>query len=539
MRIQTMKQYQRAVSRGTPATYRFLAAALATAALAAPSSAADDDDKGIVRPVVKHVVKFVLGKLVDDNIWDAVTGAPDLVKVDQRLRQLEDCAALRPEMLDEIHKLRQQLNDRVTRDEFRRMADRTTEQLGVIQQRLDEHDEEIEKLKVLQEDLKNKTENSASAEYFRRRGEAYEADSKKHQGYEADSRKYKAAACYNIAIQLAPKDPAGYLRRSEFYVKLGAAGVAVADAAEVIRLDPKSAAARYFQGLGNLANGSYQEAVEDLNRALELGAPDSAAAYAARGAARFHRGEYELALGDCNDSIRTNPNPLAYRVAAMTLAARKDFDNAAAWASQAVSLAPSADNLLVLAEARISRREFDQAVEDAGKAVRLAPKSARGYYLRGLGYAGGTKYAEAVKEYTEAIKLDPLFAAAYNARAYAYSNGTTRDTNQAIADATEALRLDPKFVDAYCTLGVAYRLRADDTPVLAFDPEPVRKAAQQAKELDYDRAIAQLSIAIRLDPQCAKAYLWRGDAYFLRNKPGDREQHTADYKEAERLSGKP
>ncbi len=424
--------------------YRVLAAALVVAALAAPLPAAADADPGVVRPVLKHVGKVLFSKLVEDNIWDAVTGKPDLAKMDQRLSQLERCAALRPEMQDEIHKLRQQINDRVTRDEFRRMADRTAEQLRTIEQRLDEHDEEIEKLKVLQEDARNKTANADSAAYFRSRGE----------GYERDGQKYKAAACYNIAVWLAPKDPAGYLRRSEFYVKLGAGGVAVPDATEAIRLDPNSAVAHYYLGLGHLANGSYKEADDTLTRALDLGPPDAAGVYAARGAARLQRGEHAAAVSDCDESIRKAPNPLAYRTRAMAHVARREFGKAVDDAGKAVRLEPKgAENYLVRAQAWIGRGDFYfyYAVDDAGEAIRLAPKSARGYYLRGLGYACQKKCDAAVKEYTEAIKIDPLFVAAYNARADAYINGPhdADKTNRAIEDATEALRLDPKSVDAY------------------------------------------------------------------------------------------
>jgi tetratricopeptide (TPR) repeat protein len=51
------------------------------------------------------------------------------------------------------------------------------------------------------------------------------------------------------------------------------------------------------------------------------------------------------------------------------------------------------------------------------------------------------------------------------------------DYDRAIADLTEAIRLDPKYVWAYASRGEAYRMKGD-----------------------YDRAIADLTEAIRLDP---------------------------------------
>ena len=64
------------------------------------------------------------------------------------------------------------------------------------------------------------------------------------------------------------------------------------------------------------------------------------------------------------------------------------------------------------------------------------------------------------------------------------------DTDRAIADYTEAIRLDPKYANAYHNRGLAYRDKGDT-----------------------DRAIADYTEAIRLDPKYANAYNNRGVAY--------------------------
>ena len=86
------------------------------------------------------------------------------------------------------------------------------------------------------------------------------------------------------------------------------------------------------------------------------------------------------------------------------------------------------------------------------------------------------------------------------------------DTDRAIADYTEAIRLDPKFAIAYNNRGLAYRDKGDT-----------------------DRAIADFTEAIRLDPKFANAYASRGVAY--RDK-GDMDRAIADYTEAIRLDPK-
>ena len=77
---------------------------------------------------------------------------------------------------------------------------------------------------------------------------------------------------------------------------------------------------------------------------------------------------------------------------------------------------------------------------------------------------------------------------AYNNRGLAYSDKGEND--RAIADYTEAIRLDPKYANAYINRGLAYREKGET-----------------------DRAIADFTEAIRLDPKFADAYVNRGLAY--------------------------
>jgi len=101
-----------------------------------------------------------------------------------------------------------------------------------------------------------------------------------------------------------------------------------------------------------------------------------------------------------------------------------------------------------------------------------------------------------------------------NDRAIAYVNRgaeyrAKRDIDRAIADNTEAIRLDPSYANAYVGRGAAYAL-----------------------EGYLDRALIDFNEAIRLDPNYANAYSGRGRAYASKH---EFDRALSDYNEAIRL----
>ena len=98
-------------------------------------------------------------------------------------------------------------------------------------------------------------------------------------------------------------------------------------------------------------------------------------------------------------------------------------------------------------------------------------------------------------------------ARAYGNRGITYTN--QGDFDRAIVDLSEAIRLDRTWAGGYSNRGRAYREKGDDR-----------------------RAIADLTEAIRLDPRLVIAYYSRGRAH---NNIGDFDRAMADFNEAIRL----
>jgi len=94
----------------------------------------------------------------------------------------------------------------------------------------------------------------------------------------------------------------------------------------------------------------------------------------------------------------------------------------------------------------------------------------------------------------------------YNRGNTYYSNG---DYDRAIADFTQAIRLDPNLAPAYSNRARAYNSKGD-----------------------YDKAIADATQAIRLNPNLAPAYYNRAIAY---NSKSDYDKAIADFTQAIRL----
>jgi tetratricopeptide (TPR) repeat protein len=123
-------------------------------------------------------------------------------------------------------------------------------------------------------------------------------------------------------------------------------------------------------------------------------------------------------------------------------------------------------------------------------------------------------YDEAVAIFGEVVRLTPTLAAAFGDRGLAYGRrgvayGNNGDFDRAIADLNQAIRLNPDNARYFNRRGFAYTRKAD-----------------------HARAMADYNEAIRLDPKLALAFTNRGGTFATK---GDVHRALSDYTEAIRL----
>jgi len=382
-----------------------------------------------------------------------------------------------------------------------------------------------------------------------------------------------AAATVAVAAAAAAETPfstdASVLyRRGDGFLKNDQYDKAIDDFNAAIKLDPKHSLAYSGRGTALLGKKQYDKAVDDFITAIALD-PNYAPAYAGRGSVFLEKKQFDKAIDDFTRAVELDPNnALAKDNLNKANAAKAASEAAAKAAAEEKARADAEAKLRADAEAKAAAEAEEKAKADA-EAKRIAEAEAKAkaeadaadLYRRGDESLKNKHFDKAIDDCTKAIALDPNNAGAYATRGEAFRMKSQYD--KAIDDCTKAIALDPNNAGAYATRGEAFlenkqfdKAVDDFNKAIELDPNcPLKDNLNKAKEelkkaasteakaylesgIAYrekgncDQAIADLTQAIKLDPNNATAYFSRGLAYDRIPNDDNRNKAIADYTQA-------
>lgn len=138
----------------------------------------------------------------------------------------------------------------------------------------------------------------------------------------------KAAADYDEAIKINPRNAMAYVYRAGSLDNRGESDDALKDYAEAIRINPREYFAYCYRGVAFFRQGEIENALTDFAKAIEMN-PTRPDAYVCRARLRLHRKDYPGAIADCATGIEYHPDWIsAYTLRSMAYLRSGKFDQA-------------------------------------------------------------------------------------------------------------------------------------------------------------------------------------------------------------------
>jgi tetratricopeptide (TPR) repeat protein len=315
-----------------------------------------------------------------------------------------------------------------------------------------------------------------------------------------------AEAEKELALMMpSPPTAEGYLRRaairdpSEVDQKL-------ADIDQALELRPASVDAAMFKINLDIEKGELKDASDVLDRSIALN-PDNAALLHRRAAMRAENRQFDLAVEDLGRIMAKNPANI------------EDLRDSCRYKA-------------------LSGKNFDGALADCQAALKLDPTSDEAKEARGFVYLRFGHFDAAIADYGDVLQRRPNSPTALFGRGFAeFKSGVTGNGQADLATArAKNPNIDKDFaVVSDGPLSAMIHAVEDawaNTPSMTVDSF-IRRGDQRSTERNYDFAIADFSLAIKLDPGSAPAYAKRGRAYLGK---GSLNQASADFEKSLQLN---
>jgi tetratricopeptide (TPR) repeat protein len=345
----------------------------------------------------------------------------------------------------------------------------------------------------------------------------------------------------NKLIEKSGPANGAYFWRGDIHINAEKYSAAVADITVHLASVPNDEVAYYQRAVALFEMGKTDDAMTDLNKALEID-PGYLAALEKRAQVHNWNEDYERAIADTSAVIASDNNrPIAYYRRAYAQWGSDKLQEALADYSRALTLLPDfsaaySERSNVLAD--LGR--FEEAHRDIKKALEFAPEIAINH--RRLAYVLETegKYQEALAAYDKAIALDPKDGWGFEGRGWAYL--ALERWAEALSDCTETLRLMPNAPASYrCLARSELEIGNADVALghlrhaLSIHPDYGPAHFDIANILydrgEYESARDSYTRCIQLNYRRDRALIYRGDTLSQMN---DRAQARKDYLTASR-----
>lgn len=320
-----------------------------------------------------------------------------------------------------------------------------------------------------------------------------------------------ATADLTEAVRLDPTNAQLLAAKAEALAKAGAETAAMADYAAALRLEPNNPKLWVGQGRRHAAGGRLDAAEASLDEAVRLDTT-GVEGVIARGDVRFERGNLDGAMSDYSVATHRQPdNGLAWLGQGRVHLARNDYDLASRPLERAIELAPmSADAHFHRGRWNTHQNRLEQALADVTRALELNPELVEARRLRADLFVRLNRSDEAYNDLAQLIRHLPRDPLVYLLRGKLEFRRQRLDS--AGRDLSMALKLDPNNTEARVERALVLRgLRKNWDSLVdlvqavqqdtAYAAEyMVQRAIVAGARKQYNRALADLAVALHLDP---------------------------------------
>ncbi|MEV0438045.1 tetratricopeptide repeat protein [Streptomyces spectabilis] len=281
--------------------------------------------------------------------------------------------------------------------------------------------------------------------------------------------------------------------------------------------------AHTFRGHTFHAAERYQEAVDELNRAVVL-APRDVGAWGLRGSAHYRLNHFDCAIDDFTTIVGLEPDDHLARYARGALHLRAGHvEEALTDLTATLAADPAhAQALMLRGCANLQADRSEDAVRDLTDALDIGPHSAFAFAERGKAHQRLGRPEDAFADYNSALRLEPTHAGVLIDRGCLHREADRYA--EAIADFTSVIESDPTHRFAYVVRGVA-RFQAGqlaealqdlDTALVLDATDHLALACRGTVYQHvgrFDDAVGDLTIALDSRPDDISVLTLRGEAH--------------------------